>query len=114
MGVSALAPHVPPLAFYPVVLWPPAPLPLGLGVPLALLWGGTVWGCASGCCLACSSGGLPVCSGGSCGYPSWLLGSSVVPVLLCPPRALRPGCFSIWGVPPGCVASVGLGEVPML
>ncbi|KAF7645968.1 hypothetical protein LDENG_00195470 [Lucifuga dentata] len=45
--------------------------------------------------------------------PSWLLGSSVVLILLCPPGTLRPGCLSIWGVPPGHVASVGLGEVPL-
>ncbi|KAF7645799.1 hypothetical protein LDENG_00198150 [Lucifuga dentata] len=81
------------------------PLPLGLGA---------VCGCALGCCLACSSGGLLVCSSGACGCPSWLLGLSIVLVLLCPLGALHPGCLSVWGVPPGRVASVGLGEVPVL
>ncbi|KAF7641268.1 hypothetical protein LDENG_00286960 [Lucifuga dentata] len=57
---------------------------------------------------------MPVCSDGGCGCPSWLLGSSIVLVLLCPPETLRPGCLSVWGVPPGRVASVGLGGVPVL
>ncbi|KAF7670046.1 hypothetical protein LDENG_00079510 [Lucifuga dentata] len=76
--------------------------------------GGAVWGCALECGLACSSGGLLVCSNGACGCPSWLLGSSIVLVLLYPPGPLRPGCLSVWGVLPSRVTSVGLGEVPML
>ncbi|KAF7643348.1 hypothetical protein LDENG_00241440, partial [Lucifuga dentata] len=45
---------------------------------------------------------------------SWLLGSSVVLVLLCPSGALHPGCLSVWGVPSDRVASIGLRGVPVL
>ncbi|KAF7646036.1 hypothetical protein LDENG_00194810 [Lucifuga dentata] len=78
-----------------------------MGAPLALLWGGRSGGVAWPALLL-------VCFGGACGCPSWLLGSSIVLVLLCPPGALRPGCLSVWGVPPSRVASVGLREVPVI
>ncbi|KAF7646481.1 hypothetical protein LDENG_00187540 [Lucifuga dentata] len=89
--------------------WAPyvLPSPWAWGHLLCFYGGGAVWGCALGCGLACSSGGLLVCSSGACGaFPgfwahplSWF--SSVSPGLcilgVFPSGVSRPAVWPLLG-----------------